>query len=147
MAREELVKAKEFDEKEKLDVFDGHDEMIQAVEKAAESKKLVVVRATVVINRSIKMAEYKYYKPGIELTAEIPSTITVPEAVAQLKLLARRELQILIDEEKGLYKRAGEVAKLQRIIETYDEGSTEYQLAYKELHGKIPSRDAGDTLV
>jgi hypothetical protein len=128
-----------------LDVFDAHDEMIQT--SSTKTEELIVVRATVVINRSIKMAEYKYYKPGIELTAVIPSTITVPEAIAQLKVLARRELQILIDEEKGLYKRAGEVAKLQRIIETYDEGSTEYQLAYKELHGKVPSRDAGDRLV
>lgn len=130
---------------EALDVFDTHDEMIQT--SSTKTEELIVVRATVVINRSIKMAEYKYYKPGIELTAVIPSTITVPDAIAQLKVLARRELQILIDEEKGLYKRAGEVAKLQRIIETYDEGSTEYQLAYKELHGKVPSRDAGDTLV
>ena len=131
--------------KEKLDVFNGPEEAIQTTSNKTE--ELIIVRASVIINRSIKMAEYKYYKPGIELTAVIPTTITASDAIAQLKFLARKELQILIDEEKGLYKRAGEVAKLQRIIETYDEGSTEYQLAYKELHGKIPSQEAGDGLV
>jgi predicted type IV restriction endonuclease len=127
-----------------LDVFETPDEMIQT--SSSETEELIIVRASVIINRSVKMAEYKYYKPGIELTAVIPSTITVSEAIAQLKTLAREELQILIDEEKVLYKRAGEVAKLQRIIETYDEGSTEYQLAYKELHGKLPIQGTGDTL-
>jgi hypothetical protein len=134
--------------KKKLDIVDDKttDDVLQVEAEVHDYGELIIARAVVTINRSIKMAEYKYYKPGIELTGIIPKGMAVSDAVAQLKDLARMELQVLIDEEKGLYMRAGEVSKLERIIDTYEEDSTEYQLAWKELHGKMPSKSTGDTL-
>lgn len=130
----------------KLNTSPGDEEGEVLQVEGEQVGKLIVVRATVCIHRSIKMAEYKYYKPGIELVGNIPTGMTASEAIFELKGLAREELQILIDEEKGLYRRAGEVAKLERIIGSYDEETTEYQLAYKELHGRLPGMDTGDNL-
>lgn len=125
--------------------FDLHKEDEEVQVTAVVDGPVIVAKATVILHRSIKMAEYKYYKPGIELTASIREGYTVSQACEKLKELVRHELQLMIDEEKTMYKTAGDTLKLNQIIKSYAKGSTEYQLAYKELHGKAPDKEAGDT--
>lgn len=111
-----------------------------ATEKEPEiTSGINVVKVAVSLNRAIKMAEYKYYKPGITIEGYVHRGYNVATAVAQLKDIAREEMQKLVDEEKDLYVNAQREQKLKNTLKHHKPESIEYQLAYKELYGEEPT--------
>lgn len=88
-----------------------------------------IIKWGITYSRSIRMADYKYYKPAVYAEGLVEDGEDPKEALEKLKAECRAEMQVLIEEEKALYAQNLQIAQLQRIMKEHPADSTEYILA------------------
>lgn len=94
---------------------------------------LRVKEVKVVLGRSIKMAQYQYFKPGIELTAVVPKAHTVEDVCAMLYAKASEQLDAIISKEVRWADTERQYLKILHVYETAPKDSTAYALAKEKL--------------
>jgi len=87
--------------------------------------------------RSVKMAEYQYFKPEISLEVEIADSDAgedkVEDLVGQLSIEIDNLLDGLVRMERERRKVEVEIAELQEVLEDTSPNSAQYKLAKKRL--------------
>jgi len=85
------------------------------------------------ISRSIKMADFKYYKVDMAMEATIADGDAIEPDIKILKEVVREELQKAIDEEKQFYRNQTQITQFKAMMLKYDPESAEYALAKEKL--------------
>ena len=89
--------------------------------------------------RSIKVADYQYFKPLVEIEADLDEDDVVGEEAVQLSAMVDEELDEMVKTETVRFRKVIEVRDLRRVMNEHDEDDAEYRLALarlKELESK-----------
>lgn len=94
-----------------------------------------VIKIGVTLSRSVKVAEYQYYKPEIYIEAEVTNAEAknISKAREDLYELANYEMQQLINDELQIRTQEEEIAELKNVLRTNSNSSRVYKLAYNRL--------------
>ena len=86
--------------------------------------------------RSIKVADYQYFKPMVELEAEVEegnAMNSIPAISTELSHMVDIELDAIVAQESVRFKTVVEVRDLKRVMNENHENSAEYSLAKTRL--------------
>ena len=102
---------------------------------------MVITKIRVGKTRSIKVADYQYFKPMVEIEAEISAEDDVTVVSHHLSSLVDIELDEVVKTEGVRFRTVIEIRDLKRVMDENHETSAEYKLA-KARHDEITSLPA-----
>jgi hypothetical protein len=106
---------------------------VKTRKRKQEKTKMKIKTVAVGKTRSVKVANYQYFKPQVYLEAEVDESHSVKETQELLSITVDQMLNDIEKEEELRFSQIVKRRELEQVMDEHEPHETEYKLAQKAL--------------